>query len=435
MRKIIIFMLFLLVPLLVKADSRIINYDFDILDNTAFNLDNGMIYFTNDYVATNRIFILSVQIDFTENLFHHILLWDKDNNYIGYYNSNGSKLIGSKYLGIVTNNLNFSNTNIGSIAFMINKNVGKIYSWNNIDYTINNTLLPSRNQFSFNNSNITTGSDYSYVNYSIMDSNTVSLNSYYRLLERDSVFYIFYVVNTSSDFVFNFRCIYQGKEINLPAKIYRLTATGSLVAGTTFVSNINTNNNVILVNTNNTYKLQIVFHIYSSLFRADGSKIEINNIQLEVGNKNTVFNSYNVNANNKIIPLDFPDNYLYAMQDIMKNYSLLLTKDSFNLLSVSYTDNNYTLYIKKNFDEAINSFLDKYDFNNSFSKIIISITILIAIALILFLFKMSKLIIIFSMSILFILLVYINFIPIWLLMLMGIIIFGYFLLVLKGKTE
>lgn len=727
MRKFLILFVFLLMPFITFAESRYINYDYDVIDNSNFDLLTGQINNNIDYVVTSRIFINDKTIYFNPDVFHHLLLWDKNNSYVGYYNSSGSNVINSKYLGKVSNNLVLGDS-IKSIAFVVYKNAVKEYTYNNNKYSWNTIINPSRNMYINDNFNLnlisssdlvvldtqavvntnnylqyfynsgsltnadiyitkTSNIDYlakSYykvndlnynslvyengnyklnynvdkvlddkgykdfldvdygINYKVNDliknttvgcgnylcvnkivnkvvldgdlyenwlyygstadtlsfkidvsnvasnggviSTNFSQSSYgvnnegvylmnqgiiftiyknkfigfdnswignkrieefkkWLQLNNQVCFYEYEVKNsnnitltgfydvfdlntsyTSLDYILIYKPIdflgynninnyqfklenynvdtmndledtanidtlftsvdpkyfYLGVEkgsytldsamqtidgLNLyyetkPTKLQELADlydNNYITACTVEAYNneLSFNNGYMfyivdsqLINLPNTYLInynqnnQIIWNTLESInlvvLKNSANNIFSNNLsfdmQLENGFKFTNYLPYNSNYNNNLIPVDFPDEYLTEMFINQKSYSTNLTSGSLNLLGASYLDPDYKPYIKKNVDQNISTFLSKFGFDNTFSKVIFAISIMTGISLILFILKMSKSIIILSISVLFIVLVYVGFISVWLLMLMGIVVFGYFLLTLKSNT-
>lgn len=157
--------------------------------------------------------------------------------------------------------------------------------------------------------------------------------------------------------------------------------------------------------------------------------------QLEVGNRFTFWQPYHINYNTTIIPNDFLQAYLDCIEKAYFNYSSMLGENSLNLLVVTHSEEIPIPIENKPIDEDINDFLEKFNFTSPFMKILLSFSILIAITIIIFIFKGSKILFLSILSVVFILLVMLGWLPFWLLMLLGMIIFGLFLISIKGDQN
>lgn len=110
MKKFILFFLIAinLFAINVFGATESVEYSFTITEGKRWNLETGVIQDDQRFTITNRTKIqpsTNNRIEFDALLFHHILFYDRFNNYLGYYNSPYSILeTGDKYLGQLQNN-------------------------------------------------------------------------------------------------------------------------------------------------------------------------------------------------------------------------------------------------------------------------------------------------------------------------------------------
>jgi hypothetical protein len=88
MKKILLVLMFILVlPFaIVRAETETIDYNLTFIDNSQWNLTTGALQTNSNWISTNRLTIYSDEINLTGSQVHHVLFWDKNNTYMGYYN-------------------------------------------------------------------------------------------------------------------------------------------------------------------------------------------------------------------------------------------------------------------------------------------------------------------------------------------------------------
>lgn len=105
----------------VKADElEKVYYNNIILDNKLYNLETGVLEDNDNYISIQRFTINNLNLQVDNMFYHHVLMWDNQNRYLGYFNNSlftDVKL--NTYRGDIINEYNFNllpNTRI--VAFV-----------------------------------------------------------------------------------------------------------------------------------------------------------------------------------------------------------------------------------------------------------------------------------------------------------------------------
>ena len=149
----LLFFMFLSISIVsVNAASIYGAFDFTVYDNKTYNLETGAWEDNINYSSTNRVIIPLNSEDntlyFNSSTFHHIVFFNKFNNYIGYSNTAATDLELSLYIGYdVADNKIIVPDNAAKFALVVyNFNDSLIYDiWEGLSY---NDITLGNNEFS-----------------------------------------------------------------------------------------------------------------------------------------------------------------------------------------------------------------------------------------------------------------------------------------------
>lgn len=127
-----------------------VDYSFNITDNKKWNLNTGLIEDDVRYSITSKMIIRDERIDTISQSYHHVLFWNKQNQFIGYKNTQYSLYQNDKYIGYIEyGNLGFNAPeNAHFYSFMIYKSGNNVLYDELNDQTLNDIFDD------FNNSNL-----------------------------------------------------------------------------------------------------------------------------------------------------------------------------------------------------------------------------------------------------------------------------------------
>jgi hypothetical protein len=122
MKKLLIFLMLLastisFIGFQSQAVTEWVQYDLTFTDNSEWDLDSGIIQANPYKMRTNRIILRDNVLRVSSLHFSHILFFDRNNVYMGYYNTPNSTYEGSKFLGNISSTT--INTPINSSRFAI----------------------------------------------------------------------------------------------------------------------------------------------------------------------------------------------------------------------------------------------------------------------------------------------------------------------------
>lgn len=126
MKKLLIFINILSIFIMVGvvnsyAATENIYYNYEIIDNHKYNLDTGVFELDNDYYITSKIVLKDRVLNLEGINYHHILIFNKWNKFLGYYNSVNTFYNTSNYITTITDNYIEFDDNVYSVVFMNSK--------------------------------------------------------------------------------------------------------------------------------------------------------------------------------------------------------------------------------------------------------------------------------------------------------------------------
>lgn len=102
MKKLIVLILLIGLSLTLSFTSyalETINYNFIFYEDRVWDINDGSFNNDTNYWATNRVKIFENEITLNNLLFNHILFWDRNGVYLGYYNTTDGGYETTTYLG------------------------------------------------------------------------------------------------------------------------------------------------------------------------------------------------------------------------------------------------------------------------------------------------------------------------------------------------
>ncbi len=95
---------------IIKADElEPVYYPNIILENKLYNLETGVIEDNNSYISIQRFTVNESNLKVDNMFYHHILMWDSQNRYLGYFNNAlFTSVKDGKYMGDLDNPYNIN---------------------------------------------------------------------------------------------------------------------------------------------------------------------------------------------------------------------------------------------------------------------------------------------------------------------------------------